>query len=141
MKPPLRRFLVMPLAFGDEPHVNKTVTVIVSSVLIGIAYSLSLFLVLLHFDERMYLIQSLLVYVYLLTDLSRSCQANLTQSLLSIQYPCTVQCSYQYSLSGLAALGSSRDPMPEFLRRVCVPLHFMRTMAILTRCQRSSWER
>lgn len=59
----LRRFLVMPLAFGDEPHVNKTVTVIVASILIGIAYSLSLFLVLLHFDERMHLIQSLLVYV------------------------------------------------------------------------------
>ncbi|BCS26230.1 uncharacterized protein APUU_50941S [Aspergillus puulaauensis] len=54
-------FLVMPLAFGDEPHVNKTVTVIVASILIGIAYSLSLFLVLLHFDERMHLIQSLLV--------------------------------------------------------------------------------
>lgn len=53
----------MPLAFGDEPHVNKTVTVIVASILIGIAYSLSLFLVLLHFDERMHLIQSLLVYV------------------------------------------------------------------------------
>ncbi|KAL4909832.1 hypothetical protein BDW74DRAFT_173319 [Aspergillus multicolor] len=59
-------FLVMPLAFGDTEtskttHFNKAATVIVASVLIGIAYSSSLLLVLLHFDERMLLIQSLLI--------------------------------------------------------------------------------
>ncbi|KAL4818582.1 hypothetical protein BDW67DRAFT_156870 [Aspergillus spinulosporus] len=59
-------FLVMPLAFGDAEnsdtaHVNKTATVVVASVLIGLAYSSSLVLFLFHFDERMLLIQSLLV--------------------------------------------------------------------------------
>ncbi|KAL4917774.1 hypothetical protein BDW62DRAFT_74563 [Aspergillus aurantiobrunneus] len=57
-------FLVMPLAFGDEEqsaHVNKTAAVVVASVLIGIAYSLSLVLVLFNLDERVFLIHSLLV--------------------------------------------------------------------------------
>ncbi|KAL4984636.1 hypothetical protein BDW68DRAFT_166650 [Aspergillus falconensis] len=59
-------FLVMPLAFGDAEksgtaHVNKTAAVVVASVLIGLAYSSSLVLFLFHLDERMLLIQSLLV--------------------------------------------------------------------------------
>ncbi|KAL4934428.1 uncharacterized protein BDV17DRAFT_249234 [Aspergillus undulatus] len=57
-------FLVMPLAFGDEEKsasVNKTAIVIVASILIGIAYSLSLFLVLYYSDERTFLVRSLLV--------------------------------------------------------------------------------
>ncbi|KAL6238913.1 hypothetical protein BDW75DRAFT_199878 [Aspergillus navahoensis] len=59
-------FLVMPLAFGDSEksgtaHVNKTAAVVVASVLIGVAYSSSLVLFLFHLDERMLLIQSLLV--------------------------------------------------------------------------------
>ncbi|KAL2871916.1 uncharacterized protein BJX67DRAFT_92279 [Aspergillus lucknowensis] len=57
-------FLVIPLAFGDEEKsapVSKTATVVAASVLIGVAYSLSLFLALFHFDERMFLIHSLLV--------------------------------------------------------------------------------
>jgi RsiW-degrading membrane proteinase PrsW (M82 family) len=63
----------MPLAFGDAEnsgaaHVNRTATVVVASVLIGLAYSSSLVLFLFHFDERMLLIQSLLVYVCLSGD-------------------------------------------------------------------------
>ncbi|KAL4780513.1 hypothetical protein BJX76DRAFT_44807 [Aspergillus varians] len=57
-------FLVMPLAFGDarqSAHVNTTATVVIASVLIGIAYSISIFLILTHLDERMFLIRSLLV--------------------------------------------------------------------------------
>ncbi|KAL3482020.1 hypothetical protein BJX99DRAFT_113049 [Aspergillus californicus] len=57
-------FLVIPLAFGDgeqSAHVNKTVTVIVASALIGAAYALSLVLVLFYFYERMFLINSVLV--------------------------------------------------------------------------------
>ncbi|KAL4766585.1 uncharacterized protein BDW70DRAFT_126275 [Aspergillus foveolatus] len=59
-------FLVMPLAFGgaensSAAHVNRTAAVVVASVLIGLAYSSSLVLFLFHFDERMLLIQSLLV--------------------------------------------------------------------------------
>ncbi|KAL4742200.1 hypothetical protein BDV11DRAFT_167461 [Aspergillus similis] len=56
----------MPLAFGDAEnsvtaHVNKTAAVVVASVLIGLAYSSSLVLFLFHLEERMLLIQSLLV--------------------------------------------------------------------------------
>ena len=63
----------MPLAFGDAEnpsaaHVNRTAAVVVASVLIGLAYSSSLVLFLFHFDERMLLIQSLLVYVCLSGD-------------------------------------------------------------------------
>ncbi|KAJ0425740.1 hypothetical protein BJY00DRAFT_157821 [Aspergillus carlsbadensis] len=57
-------FLVLPLAFGDDEksaNVNKTATVIIASILIGIAYSASLFLVLCYYDERTFLIHSLLV--------------------------------------------------------------------------------
>jgi hypothetical protein len=56
---------VIPLAFGDEEksaHVNKTATVVAASIMIGIAYSLSLFLVLFHFEERTFVIYSVLVY-------------------------------------------------------------------------------
>ncbi|KAL4997800.1 hypothetical protein BDV10DRAFT_80986 [Aspergillus recurvatus] len=59
-------FLVMPLAFGDAEksgtaHVNRTAAVVVASVLIGVAYSSSLVLFLFHLNERMLLIQSLLI--------------------------------------------------------------------------------
>jgi hypothetical protein len=75
----LVRFLVLPLAFGDEDksaNVNKTATVIIASILIGIAYSASLFLVLCYYDERTFLIHSLLVYV--LDRRSEMLLANLT---------------------------------------------------------------
>ncbi|KAL4799102.1 hypothetical protein BDV19DRAFT_385781 [Aspergillus venezuelensis] len=54
----------MPLAFGDEDetaNVNKTATVVVASLLIGMAYSLSLFLILYYSDERTFLVHSLFV--------------------------------------------------------------------------------
>ncbi|KAL2818358.1 hypothetical protein BJX63DRAFT_429288 [Aspergillus granulosus] len=57
-------FLLLPLAFGDKEKsasVNKTATVIVASILVGIAYSFSLFLVLFYYDERTFLIHSLLI--------------------------------------------------------------------------------
>ncbi|KAL4880216.1 hypothetical protein BJY04DRAFT_82176 [Aspergillus karnatakaensis] len=57
-------FLVIPLAFGGEDKsasVNRTATVVAASVMIGIAYSLSLFLVLSHFEERTFVIHSILV--------------------------------------------------------------------------------
>ncbi|PTU22935.1 hypothetical protein P175DRAFT_0431098 [Aspergillus ochraceoroseus IBT 24754] len=60
-------FLVISLAFGspeNPPHVNKTATVVVSAVLIGIAYSLSFCLVLLHIHDRIFLIHSVLMYVF-----------------------------------------------------------------------------
>ncbi|KAL4871307.1 hypothetical protein BDV12DRAFT_164580 [Aspergillus spectabilis] len=57
-------FLVIPLAFGDEEksaHVNKTATVVAASIMIGLAYSLSFFLVLVRFEERTFVIHSVLV--------------------------------------------------------------------------------
>ncbi|KAL4948666.1 hypothetical protein BDW69DRAFT_89082 [Aspergillus filifer] len=54
----------MPLAFGDEDetaNANKTATVVVASLLIGMAYSLSLFLILYYSEERTFLVHSLLV--------------------------------------------------------------------------------
>jgi hypothetical protein len=75
----LIRFLVLPLAFGDEEksaNVNKTATVIVASILIGVAYSASLFLVLCYYDERTFLIHSLLVYA--LNPRSEILLANMT---------------------------------------------------------------
>jgi hypothetical protein len=70
---------VLPLAFGDEEksaNVNKTATVIVASILIGVAYSASLFLVLCYYDERTFLIHSLLVYA--LNPRSEILLANMT---------------------------------------------------------------
>ncbi|KAL5338448.1 hypothetical protein BJX70DRAFT_366342 [Aspergillus crustosus] len=52
------------LAFGvDEKaaQVNKTATVVAASIIIGMAYSISLFLVLFHYEERIFVIHSVLV--------------------------------------------------------------------------------
>ena len=63
---PCIRFLVMPLAFGNEDkqsHVDQTSTIIAASVLIAIGYATSLMLVCFQGHERAYLLHSLFLYV------------------------------------------------------------------------------
>ncbi|KAL4809214.1 hypothetical protein BDV18DRAFT_131441 [Aspergillus unguis] len=69
---PSIRFLVMPLAFNAEgsSRVNETATVIGASVLIGAAYSSSLFLIVFYFSDRSFLIRSILVPSFVCSTLS-----------------------------------------------------------------------
>ncbi|KAL4747691.1 hypothetical protein BDW72DRAFT_182030 [Aspergillus terricola var. indicus] len=113
-------FLVMPLAFGDAEksgtaHVNKTAAVVVASVLIGLAYSSSLVLFLFHFDERMLLIQWLLVPGLICNALALFnvlinilCRDLLPLDLLGILSLClSIAAAFMYALGALWL--SSRD--------------------------------
>ncbi|KAL4940371.1 hypothetical protein BDV06DRAFT_196791 [Aspergillus oleicola] len=104
-------FLVMPLAFGDDEktaNVNKTATVIVASILIGMAYSLSLFLILYYSDERAFLIHSLLVPSLISNSLALfNVLLNiLCRNLLPLALLETLSLSFSTAFTFLYALGA-----------------------------------